>query len=79
MKPFAAPLDDILFILNHVAEADQVDGYDSDLTGEIAGTLTFSRFFNGCLPEVSEAVGAKLNEQDATKLQQQLRLKSELA
>ena len=53
MKPFAAPLDDILFILNHVAEADQVDGYDSDLTGEIAGH--FAAFVEGEIAPLDES------------------------
>lgn len=36
MTPFKAPLDDILFSLNHVAMAGSVTGFDPTLTAEIA-------------------------------------------
>lgn len=35
MKPFAAPLDDILFSLRHVAEAEKLPMFDAELTQEI--------------------------------------------
>lgn len=35
MKPFRAPLDDILFSLIHVAGAGSVAGFDADFVGEI--------------------------------------------
>lgn len=35
MKPFAAPLDDILFSLNHVADAGSVPGWDAEFAAEI--------------------------------------------
>ena len=31
MKPFAAPLDDILFTLTHVAGADSAPDWDADI------------------------------------------------
>ncbi|WP_093362476.1 acyl-CoA dehydrogenase family protein [Tropicimonas isoalkanivorans] len=37
MKPFVAPLDDILFTMTHVAGATALEHFDADLTGEIAG------------------------------------------
>ena len=37
MKPFKAPLDDILFSLTHVAGAEALPGWDRDLCGEIGG------------------------------------------
>lgn len=35
MKPFQAPLDDIMFSLNHVVRAGSVDEYDAEFVGEI--------------------------------------------
>ncbi|TYC63573.1 acyl-CoA dehydrogenase [Rhodobacterales bacterium] len=37
MKPFAAPLDDILFSLNHVAGASALADWDPELASEIGG------------------------------------------
>lgn len=37
MKPFKAPLEDILFSLNHVAGAPGLPGWDTDLAAEIGG------------------------------------------
>ncbi len=37
MKAFSAPLDDILFSLRHVAQADRIDGWDGDFATEIGG------------------------------------------
>jgi alkylation response protein AidB-like acyl-CoA dehydrogenase len=45
MIPFAAPLDDILFSLNHVAGASRLPGYDGGLTAEIAAH--FAAFAEG--------------------------------
>lgn len=36
MKPFSAPLDDILFTLNHHANASQIDNWDGETVTEIA-------------------------------------------
>lgn len=36
MKPFAAPVDDILFSLNHVVGAARLEAYDADLARELA-------------------------------------------
>ncbi|WP_319533107.1 hypothetical protein [uncultured Cohaesibacter sp.] len=37
MKPFTAPIDDILFSLTHVAGAGDLPDWDADFAAEIAG------------------------------------------
>ncbi|SPF78049.1 acyl-CoA dehydrogenase family protein [Pseudoprimorskyibacter insulae] len=61
MKPYAAPLDDIFFILNHVAGAPSLGEYDAELTQEIAGH--FAAFAEGEIAPLDEAgdrIGAQL-------------------
>ncbi len=63
MKPFSAPVDDILFTLNHVAGAPWLAGYDAELAGEIAAH--FAAFAEGVIAPIDEAGdrdGAKLVE-----------------
>ncbi len=45
MTEFRAPLDDILFTLNHVADAGKLDDYDAELSGEVASH--FAAFAEG--------------------------------
>ncbi|MBS8225391.1 acyl-CoA dehydrogenase family protein [Vannielia litorea] len=52
MKPFAAPLEDILFSLEAVAGAKALPGYDSDLTREIGAH--FAAFAEGELAPLDE-------------------------
>jgi alkylation response protein AidB-like acyl-CoA dehydrogenase len=61
MKPFTAPLDDILFTLHHVAGAEDLPGWDSEMTTEIAGH--FAAFAEGViapLDEPGDAQGCRL-------------------
>lgn len=61
MIPFAAPLDDILFSLNHVAGAPRLAQYDAGLTAEIAGH--FAAFAEGEIAPINapgDAEGARL-------------------
>lgn len=53
MKPFSAPVDDILFSLNHVAGAPRLPDYDADLASEIAAH--FAAFAEGVIAPVDEA------------------------
>ncbi len=52
MKPFKAPLDDILFSLTHVAGAPSVPDWDADLTAEIGGH--FAAFAEGEIAPLDE-------------------------
>lgn len=52
MKPFQAPVDDILFTLNHVVNAARSDEYDADLTAELAGH--FASFAEGVIAPIDE-------------------------
>jgi len=52
MKPFAAPVADILFSLNEIAGARRIEGWDAALTGEIAGH--FAAFAEGEIAPVDE-------------------------
>jgi alkylation response protein AidB-like acyl-CoA dehydrogenase len=52
MKAFAAPLDDILFSLNHVAGANQLEDWDGDFGAEIAGH--FAAFAEGEIAPLNE-------------------------
>lgn len=61
MKPFAAPVDDILFSLNHVAGAPRLEGYDSELVSELAGH--FAAFAEGVIAPIDapgDEEGARL-------------------
>lgn len=61
MKPFAAPVDDILFSLNHVAGASCLDNYDIELAAELAGH--FASFAEGVIAPINapgDVEGAKL-------------------
>lgn len=61
MKPFTAPLDDILFTLTHVAGASELLGYDAELTREIGAH--FAAFAEGeiaPLDEVGDVQGCRL-------------------
>lgn len=52
MKPFTAPLDDILFTLNHVAGAEHLPGWDGDMIAEIGGH--FAAFAEGVIAPLDE-------------------------
>lgn len=61
MIPFQAPVDDVLFSLEHVAEASQLDGFDVDLHREI--TAHFAAFAEGVLAPLNvtgDSEGARL-------------------
>jgi alkylation response protein AidB-like acyl-CoA dehydrogenase len=61
MKPFAAPVDDILFTLDQVAGAASLEEWDADLMREI--TQAFASFAEGeiaPLDEVGDTQGCKL-------------------
>ncbi|WP_283639026.1 acyl-CoA dehydrogenase family protein [Marinovum algicola] len=63
MKPFEAPLDDILFSLNHVAGVDTLAVWDGALAGEILGH--FAAFAEGViapLDEPGDAQGCRLED-----------------
>ena len=63
MKPFKAPIEDILFSLNHVAGANTVDGWDAEFAGEIA--THFAAFAEGeiaPLDEVGDQQGCTLKD-----------------
>lgn len=63
MKPFAAPVDDILFSLNHVAGAPRLADYDADLAAEIAAH--FAAFAEGVIAPIDEPgdrEGARLED-----------------
>ena len=49
------------------------------VTGNVTCELSFSRWHNAALPELADALGAKLNEQDAEALRNHAGLKAELA
>ena len=51
MKPFSAPVDDILFTLEHVVDARRLDQYDSDLAAEIA--RHFASFAEGVIAPIN--------------------------
>lgn len=53
MKPFQAPLDDILFSLTHVAGASALPDYDADFTAEIGGH--FAAFAEGEIAPLDES------------------------
>lgn len=53
MLPFEAPVDDILFSLETVAEAGRLPGWDADLTREIV--TQFARFAEGAVAPADEA------------------------
>ncbi len=53
MIPFVAPIEDILFSLNHVAKAGDIDGYDAELHREIA--QHFAAFAEGELAPLNSA------------------------
>lgn len=52
MKPFKAPLDDILFSLNHVAGATDMPDWDAEFAGEIA--QHFAAFAEGEIAPLDE-------------------------
>lgn len=52
MKPFEAPLADILFTLNHVARATELPDWDADLAGEIGEH--FAAFAQGEIAPLDE-------------------------
>lgn len=52
MKPFAAPVDDILYSLTHVARADTLPDWDGDLTRELADH--FASFAEGEIAPIDE-------------------------
>ncbi|MEJ2028733.1 MAG: acyl-CoA dehydrogenase family protein [Maritimibacter sp.] len=61
MKPFAAPVADILFSLNHVADASRVPDYDADIATALAEH--FASFAEGVIAPISapgDVEGAKL-------------------
>ncbi len=52
MKPFVAPVEDILFTLNHVAGASDLPDWDADFASEIAGH--FASFAEGEIAPLDE-------------------------
>ena len=61
MKPFSAPLDDILFSLNHVAGADRIDGWDAEFAAEIGGHFaSFAEAVIAPTDAVGDEEGARL-------------------
>jgi len=48
-------------------------------SGTPAGDLTFSRWYNGCLPELASRMGACLNQQDAAAMGDRSGLRGELS
>ena len=61
MKPFAAPLDDIFFVLDHVVETASVPGYDRDTTREIASHFAgFAEAVIAPTDEIGDRIGARL-------------------
>ncbi len=61
MKPFSAPVDDILYSLTHVARADSLPDWDGELAAELAGH--FAAFAEGeiaPLDELGDRQGARL-------------------
>ena len=52
MKPFSAPIDDILFTLEHVADAPRLEMFDAELTREIA--QHFAAFAEGVIAPIDE-------------------------
>ncbi len=52
MKPFKAPLDDILFSLNHVAGATRLPDWDNDFAADIGGH--FAAFAEGEIAPLDE-------------------------
>ncbi|MGH1415157.1 MAG: acyl-CoA dehydrogenase family protein [Pelagimonas sp.] len=57
MTPFSAPVDDILFSLNHVSGADALPDWDADLAGEILGH--FAAFAEGVIAPIDESGDAQ--------------------
>lgn len=53
MTPFSAPVDDILFTLEHIAGAERLPDWDSDLTAEIV--TQFARFAENEVAPADEA------------------------
>ncbi|MHA7776738.1 acyl-CoA dehydrogenase family protein [Roseibium sp. M-1] len=63
MKPFAAPLDDILFSLNHVAGAGDLPHFDAELAAEIGGHFAaFAEEQLAPLNEPGDRQGCRLEE-----------------
>lgn len=61
MKPFAAPIGDIMFTIEHVVDTSRLDGFDIDLAAEIAHH--FAALAEGVIAPLTEdgdRVGAKL-------------------
>lgn len=50
-----------------------------NLSGTPAGNLTFSRWYNGCLPELADKMGVRLNAQDAAALADRSGLQAEMS
>ncbi|MBE1297649.1 acyl-CoA dehydrogenase family protein [Phycobacter azelaicus] len=53
MKPFVAPVEDILFTLNHVAGAKELPDWDAEFASEIAGH--FASFAEGEIAPLDES------------------------
>ena len=63
MKPFQAPLEDILFSLNHVAGANSLPDWDAEIASEIGGH--FASFAEGeiaPLDEPGDVQGCRLTD-----------------
>ncbi|WP_068109398.1 acyl-CoA dehydrogenase family protein [Tropicimonas marinistellae] len=61
MKPFSAPLDDILFTLTHVAGAGDLPEFDAEFAGEIAGHFaSFAEAEIAPLDEPGDQQGCRL-------------------
>ena len=61
MKPFVAPLEDILFSLNEFAGTDRIPGWDADITSDIAGHfVAFAEGEIAPLDEPGDVQGCRL-------------------
>lgn len=62
MRPFQAPLDDILFSLTHVARATETPDWDSAFAADLGGHFaTFAEGEIAPLDEIGDAQGCTLN------------------
>lgn len=63
MKPFSAPLDDILFSLNAIAGAGRIADWDAELAGEMASHFSsFAEVEIAPLDEPGDAQGCKITD-----------------
>lgn len=61
MKPFRAPVEDILFSLTEVAQAGRIPGWDHDTAREVIGAFaTFAEERIAPLDEIGDREGCRL-------------------